>query len=644
MVRKLLSESRWSFDANQQQMRCSGSFCIHITATDWKNVERPTKGLWMAGGYDLLDEIEAVKSSDHKDDLKKLRVRVSAFADELAHRPNVAVTAAPMREIERIAELGLLTAPLPVNEGGLGLGVDATTEGTLYRVLSALGGGDLALGRIYEGHVNGLLLVQRYGSAEQVARLADDVGAGMLSGVWNTGRPEVLRLIAEDGGYRYEGVKTFATGAAFVQRPVVTAELAGRGWQMTLPRMEEMRATVDKSFWHPLGMESSESYGVDFSGGHISEDALIGDAGDFYRDPMFRGGAVRFAAVQAGGVMRLHAMFAEWLDATGRGDDPYQVARLGEVAIASQEAAMWVEKAAAISEESHSRVDKAHGERVIEFANMMRVAIERLGTGVMQRVTSGVGAHGLLQPARFERVIRDLMMYLRQPAPDATLAAVGRSSLEKSHKRTQGSSDGFWSDECQEESLPTKYFDRIYTRKRDPWNFETSEYEKAKYAATLAALPLGRYQCGLEVGCSIGVLTALLAERCQGLLALDLSERALAVARARCAEMPQVTFARMRVPYEMPDERFDLMVVSEVAYYWSLADLKKAADGLAVRHKHGGHLVLVHLTEKVADYPLTGDEVHEYWLTRREWTRVGCERHEMFRIDVLQRNEGPVRI
>jgi hypothetical protein len=384
-------------------------------------------------------------------------------------------------------------------------------------------------------------------------------------------------------------------------------------------------------------MESSESFGIDFTGTTLHEDELIGAPGDFYRDPMFRGGAIRFAAVQAGAVMRLHQMFAEWLDEKHRGDDPYQVARLGEVAIAAQEAAMWVEKAAAVAEECFYRTEKVHSERMIECANMMRIAIERLATGVMRKVTAGVGAHGLLQPARFERVIRDLTMYLRQPAPDQTLAAIGRYALEKTHRRSEGAADGFWSDSEREESLPVKYFQRIYARKGDPWEFETSEYERAKYEDTLAALPHEQYQGGVEVGCSIGVLTKMLAERCDELLGLDVSDRALDKARERCSELQGVRFACMRVPQTMPEGEFDLVMVSEVAYYWTLADLEKAADGLAERHAQGGHLVLVHLTEWVPDYPLTGDQVHDYWLERPEWRRVGGARRERYRIDVLER-------
>lgn len=590
----------------------------------------------------IADENERAEAPQQRSPEERTRWldAVAALMEELAHRPNFGLQTAPRRELERCAEVGLLTAPLPVAHGGMGLGIDPGTQMTLLRALAAIGGADLALGRIYEGHVNGVLLVCRYGSPAQVEQIAEDVRGGMLSGVWNTGRSEPLRLHPEAQGFRFEGTKTFATGAAFVNRPIVTAELPGRGWQMTLPPMETLGATIDRSFWHPLGMESSESFGIDFTGGRVGADQLIGAGGDFYRDPMFRGGAIRFAAVQAGAVMRLHTMFAEWLEEHRRGDDPYQQTRLGEVAIAAQEAAMWVERAAAVAEESFYRTEKAHTERMIAFASMMRTAIERLGSAVMQKVTAGVGAHGLLHPARFERVIRDLTMYLRQPAPDQTLAGIGRTSLDRTRRRADEKVSGFWSDGFRDESLSPAYFEKLYERKVDPWEFETSAYEREKYAATLAALPETRYARGVEVGCSIGVLTQMLGGRCDHMLGVDVSAAALERAARRCADDPGIRFEKLCVPDEMPDGKFDLIVISEVAYYWTREDLERAATRLAGRQSAGGHLVLVHLTEPVRDYPLTGDEVHESWLRRPEWRRIHGERRGRFRLDVLERVES----
>ena len=538
------------------------------------------------------------------------------LADELAHRPNLGLQTAPIREMERFAALGLLTAPLSRELGGLGLGVDPGTHTTLLRLLSIVGGADLALGRIYEGHVNGLLLVQRYGSREQQEELAEDCRAGHLSGVWNTGPREKLHLHHQGDSFRYEGEKNFATGAAFVQRPIVTAEIPHRGWQMTMPRMDQLGAQIDRSFWHPLGMESSESFGVDFTGRAIPGSQLIGNPGDFYRDPMFYGGAIRFSAVQAGAILRLHTLFAQWVEEDRRSENPYQLTRLGEVAIAAQEAVLWVERAAAVADQSFYREETDHIERMLECADMTRLAIERIGTDVMQRVTAGVGAHGLLQPYRFERIIRDLTMYLRQPVADYTLATVGRASLRKTTRKAEGAAGGFWSGPTAPDSLPPRYFERIYARKQDPWEFETSDYEAEKYRITLQALPRERYENAVEVGCSIGVLTQRLADRAEHLLGLDVSDRALDRARERLADEPHVDFACMQVPHMLPDECFDLILVSEVAYYWTRPDLEHAADELAARHDRGGHLVLVHLTEFVPDYPQTGDQVHDYWTAR----------------------------
>ena len=354
------------------------------------------------------------------------------FGDLLASRPNQGATEAPLDDLRELGALGLLTAPLPEAHGGLGLGTEAGGHAPLLRVLAGLGAGDLALGRLYEGHVNALILIAAFGSPAQLRRAAQDAADGLLFGVWNTGVPELMSIAGVEGSLSLVGCKSFATGAAFVRRPIVTAERGG--WQMTLPRMESPEVAsalaIDRSSWAPLGMESSESYTIDFTGARLASDNLIGAPGDFYRDPLFRGGAVRFAAVQAGAIVRLYRLFAAWLDDRNRGGDPYQIARLGEVALAAQEAILWLERAAAISEDCMTPyADESCRDRMIECANMTRLAIERLATATMPRIVAGVGAHGLLRPARFERILRDLTMYLRQPNPDGTLADAGRAAL-----------------------------------------------------------------------------------------------------------------------------------------------------------------------------------------------------------------------
>ena len=195
--------------------------------------------------------------------------------------------------------------------------------------------------------------------------------------------------------------------------------------------------------------------------------------------------------------------------------------------------------------------------------------------------------------------------------------------------------------ENQPNTLPPAYFDHVYQANRDPWNFETSPYEQAKYAATLAALPRPHYPAAFEIGCSLGVLTARLAGRCGHLLAVDVSAAALALARARCAALPQVELRRLRVPEEFPSQPFDLILLSEVGYYWAPADLAWAADLLVSGLLPGGQLLLVHWTPPVHDYPLTGDDVHEFFLAKAgadgPLRHITGQRHEKYRLDLLEK-------
>lgn len=185
------------------------------------------------------------------------------------------------------------------------------------------------------------------------------------------------------------------------------------------------------------------------------------------------------------------------------------------------------------------------------------------------------------------------------------------------------------------ESLTAAYFERLYAVSHDPWSFATSRYELDKYDATVAALG-PHYAEALEIGCSVGVLTRLLASRCGALLAVDISERALETARERCADLPQVTFARAVLPRDYPPGRFDLVILSEVGYYWSDADLALARDRIAASLGPGGELLLVHFLPKVDDYVRDGDAVHAAFLDDARFARVRGHRTPDYRLDLMR--------
>ena len=190
-------------------------------------------------------------------------------------------------------------------------------------------------------------------------------------------------------------------------------------------------------------------------------------------------------------------------------------------------------------------------------------------------------------------------------------------------------------DDTAKKSLAPEYFETVYNAKDDPWNFTTSEYEARKYGATINALPRENYESAFEIGCSIGVLTARLAEKCQSLLSVDVNEKALRQARKKCENLPNVRLEKMRIPDEFPDEDFDLVVVSEVGYYLNIEDLAQTQEKIIKRLKRGGNVILVHWTHFVPDYPQTGDAVHDSFAKFAEGKarHLKTERTEDYRLD-----------
>ena len=156
-------------------------------------------------------------------------------------------------------------------------------------------------------------------------------------------------------------------------------------------------------------------------------------------------------------------------------------------------------------------------------------------------------------------------------------------------------------------TLPDDYFDDLYARSDDPWGFRTRWYETRKRNVVLACLLSERYSTGFEPGCSIGVTTASLAARVDHLVAMDVASHALEQAR-HAAIGGGVDFRLGRVPADWPDEHFDLVVISEVAYYSEEADCRKLAE---LACGSADELLVVHWRHPVADYPLRGDAVQK---------------------------------
>lgn len=354
----------------------------------------------------------------------------------------------PAETFQMLAEKGFYALPLSEKFGGGGLGVESGTTLPLLMTLKKIGTLNLAVGRVFEGHVNALQLVEIFGSPEQIERFAADArDERKLFGVWNTEGADGVKIFPDDNGcFRLEGSKTFASGTGFVERPFVNCAFPDGGWQMCVVPMESVETTVDASWWRPLGMRSTRSFKVDFTGVKICRGNLIGAAGDYYRQPYFSGGAIRFAAVQLGGAEALFNETRKFLQTQNRTGDAYQRARLGEMAMRIESGNNWLRGAARLFDDYLVDKNDVKIEPVLAYAAMTRTAIEQICQDVMLFCERSVGARGLMRPLPFERIIRDLTIYLRQPAPDQTLDSIGKFVLES----TEPAHD-LWSDSSNNE-------------------------------------------------------------------------------------------------------------------------------------------------------------------------------------------------
>jgi LmbE family N-acetylglucosaminyl deacetylase len=186
------------------------------------------------------------------------------------------------------------------------------------------------------------------------------------------------------------------------------------------------------------------------------------------------------------------------------------------------------------------------------------------------------------------------------------------------------------------QSRPPSHFQDLYQSNSDPWGFETSPYEQAKYQNSLKALGDRHFESGFEVGCSIGVLTQMLASRCGRLLGVDIVEAPLSAARARCANMPHVRFEQMQIPLDWPDEQFDLIVFSEILYFLSAVDIERCARRVVETLLPAGAVLLVSWTGKTDD-PSSGDIAPDLFIehVKDRLPVVHQERHTNYRLELL---------
>lgn len=177
------------------------------------------------------------------------------------------------------------------------------------------------------------------------------------------------------------------------------------------------------------------------------------------------------------------------------------------------------------------------------------------------------------------------------------------------------------------------FFEAMYREHADPWSFATSEYELSRYKAIVRALQHRRYQRAFEPGCSVGVLTEQLAALCEHVEAMEISPTAAARARERCGCLANVHIACGALPEQMPSGSFDLIVLSEIGYYFEAEELGQLSEQLLEQLQSNGVLLAEHWLGTSNDHILSGDHVHEILSGVTGLRLEHSERNEQFRLD-----------
>lgn len=326
----------------------------------------------------------------------------------------------PAASLRLLADAGLHRRFAPAAAGGEVWTDPLARHHAMRDALRFVGRADLSLGRLYEGHVNALALFGWYASDRQIAWLGHHLDRGAWFGVWATEASPGVRLTSGDAP-RLQGAKVFASGAGGLAYAIVTAAPeAGERRLVVVPA--DLQDRTDGSRWRVRGMRSSVSGRYDLTDLPVSPDALLGEAGDYDREPRFTAGAWRFCAVQLGGIEALLIETRAAMSDAARAD-PIQRARFADAVAATRTAGFWVGEAASRACEDHPDA--------VAIARMTRGMVERAGLDVMEAAARLLGTRSAFDGERVDRIIRDLSLYLRQGGPDYARDQAAQAWLDR---------------------------------------------------------------------------------------------------------------------------------------------------------------------------------------------------------------------
>jgi trans-aconitate methyltransferase len=181
-------------------------------------------------------------------------------------------------------------------------------------------------------------------------------------------------------------------------------------------------------------------------------------------------------------------------------------------------------------------------------------------------------------------------------------------------------------------------FEKRYRQRPDPWDFATSRYERARYGTMLGTLSRATYRCIYEPGCSVVVLTERLARIADRVIATDFAPSAAEQAKRRCTGLPNVQIEVADVRRFIPAERPDLIVFSEICYYFPVDEIRRLGSFLSEHLAAGGELLAAHWLGHSVDHVIHADEAHRALRETLPMLWMSGARYEGFRIDYWRKS------
>lgn len=301
------------------------------------------------------------------------------------------------RCLRTLVEAGLDQLPLP--------GGGQTLE--RFQRLAKVGGHDLGLCKLYEGHTDALAIIQQLGGSPTPSS---------TWGMWAAEPPQARVRVSQGQRVVLNGRKAWCSGAAVLSHALLTAwDEHGRQQLVAVP-LDQPGVTVTDQGWHAVGMSATASVEVLFDG---AEAQAIGNPGDYLQRPGFWQGGIGIAACWYGAAQSIAERLRRHC---AHGEEPHALAHLGAVDSA-------LHAAAQVLRTSAWTIDAAPLDDAERLARRARAVVEQSAEQVIRHVGRALGAGPYCKDRQFARLIADLPVFLRQSHAERDLAALGQQVL-----------------------------------------------------------------------------------------------------------------------------------------------------------------------------------------------------------------------